>query len=226
MAKLTKLEVSFISLVDKPANKKDIVYKCRDRFNKERIIKIEKINDEGLVMGTVYEPNVKDTDGDWADPETIKKAAHDFMRSGKNFNVDADHSKKPIGAAVVESHLDTAGAWRVAIQMDPESETFQKVKKGEYKGLSMMALVQKEEAEPPVAKDSSEGENPALDAKIEELASKIEKQAKTINDMLLVMKAIPKSRQLVIDNDGKVTINKNELTDDIPFAEFDFANLK
>ncbi len=216
MAKLENIQVSFISLVDKPANKKDIVYKCRNQFNGEKLLKVSKVNDEGLVAGTVYEPNVKDADGDWADKETIKKAAHDFMLNGRNFNVDENHNEVPAGAAVVESYLDEIGAWKVVIKMDPNSETFQKVKKGEYKGLSMMAQVKKKEEEPPVTNSGKE---------LEELKAKIEKQEKTIEDLLTVVKGMPKSRQLVIDKDGSVTIAKQEDKDDEVLSEFDFAKL-
>ena len=219
MAKYAKIQVSFISLVDKPANKKDIVYKCRDKFNLEKVIKVTKVNDEGLVIGTVYEPNVKDTDGDWAPADVIKKAAHDFLLSGRNFNIDADHSEKPIGAAVVESSINAKGGWDVVIQMDPTSETFQKVKKGEYTGLSMMALVKKEDAEPPAGSDTSSPEITAL-------KEQIAKQDKTIEDLVAIVKGIPKSRQLIIDNDGTVKISKGAADDDgEALSEFNFAAL-
>lgn len=216
MAKLNKLQVSFISLVDKPANKRDIVYKCRDKFTDEKLIKVAKASDQGLVKGTVYEPNVKDTDGDWADAETIQKAAHDFLIGGKNFNVDTDHSENKIGAAVVESHINEKGAWEVTLKMDPESETFQKVKKGEYKGLSMMALTQKSEEEPP--------NNPDDISSLKELVAK---QQKAIEELQADLKGIPKTRQLVIDEGGNVSVSKgaNDSADGV-LQEFDFANLK
>lgn len=220
MAKLEKIEVSFISLVDKPANRKDIVFKCRDKFNQERVFKVNKLNDEGLVSGTVYAPNEKDTDGDWANKETIRKAAHDFMASGKNFNIDTEHSERPVGAAVVESHLNYDGAWEVTIQMDPASEPFQKVKKGEYKGLSMMALVQKSEGEP-----EASGPEADLAARVAELSEQVAKQAKSIEGFERGLKGISKSRQLAIDSDGKVSIGKSEDTADAVFSEFDFSKL-
>lgn len=217
MPKLENLQVSFISLVDKPANKLDIVYKCRDKFNLEKLIKITKSSDEGLVKGTVYEPLVKDADGDWADAETIKKAAYDFLLSGKNFNVDENHNEKPVGAAVVESSIDDKGAWQVTLKMDPASETFQKVKKGEYKGLSMMAICKKTDAEPPAKSENS--------SEIETLKAEIAKQAKTIEDLTVIVKGIPKSRQLIIDSNGGVSISKSESGDDGVLSEFDFAKL-
>ena len=81
MARLTKIGVTYISLVERPANKLDIIYKSEDiNYTDEKQIAITKSTPEGLVYGTVYAPNVKDADGDWADAATIKKAAHDFLR--------------------------------------------------------------------------------------------------------------------------------------------------
>jgi len=52
MAKLNKLKVAYISLVKKPANKRDIVYKSADnQFNQEKEIRIVKSEPEGLVAG-------------------------------------------------------------------------------------------------------------------------------------------------------------------------------
>ncbi len=222
MAKLEKLEVSFISLVGKPANKKDIVWKARDKFSDTKLIKISKATDEGLVRGVVYEPNVKDTDGDWADAETIRKAAHDFLASGRNFNVDENHNQAPTGASVVESFINPKGAWEVAIKMDPASEAFQAVKKGDYAGLSMMAVCVKKDEEPPRQQDE-----------VEVLKATVEKQSKEIEALALALKGLPKSRQLTIDADGNVTITKgdgsketnDEAKDPEVLAEFDFSNL-
>ncbi len=222
MSKLEKLSVSFISLVGKPANKRDIVWKSRDKFSDTKIVKVTKASDEGLVRGIVYEPNIKDADGDWADAATIRKAAHDFLASGRNFNVDENHNETPTGASVVESFINEKGAWEVAIKMDPESPTFQSVKKGDYAGLSMMAVCAKKDEEPPRQADE-----------LETLKSTIEKQAKEIEALALALKGLPKSRQLVIDDHGNVTITKSdgkkddtgEDHDPETLAEFDFTNL-
>ncbi len=218
MPRLTDLKVSFISLVEKPANKLDIVYKCRDKFNSEKLIKITKASDEGLVSGIVYQPLVKDADGDWADAETIKKASHDFLSSGRNFNIDENHSEKPAGASVVESSLDEKGAWKVVLKMDPASETFQKVKKGEYKGLSMMATCHKKDEEPSASTDPANADLAAL-------KDEIAKQAKTIEELTCIVKGIPKSRQLTIDAAGKVIIEKSDSSEEPVLSEFNFANL-
>ena len=217
MAKLKNLAVSFISLVKNPANKKDIVWKSKDTYNTEKIVKVAKLSEEGLVKGTVYEPFVKDTDGDWADKESIQKAAHSFLQEGKNFNVDTSHNEKPIGAAVVESHINDKGAWEVTIKMDTNSTVWEQVKKGEYAGLSMMAMVEKSDEEPPNQPDT-----------IQLLKEQVEKQAKELEALRDQVAGVSKSKQLVIDENGLVTIQKNgeKANNEGKFPSFDFNNLK
>ncbi len=137
------------------------------------------------------------------------------MLNGRNFNVDENHSEVPAGPAVVESALDAKGAWNVVIKMDPASDTFQKVKTGEYQGLSMMALCSKKEEEPPNA------ESPEIAA----LKAQIAKQAKELEELSQVVKTLPKSRQLIVDSAGNVSISKNEAPDPATLSEFDFAKL-
>lgn len=215
MAKLKNLQVSFISLVKNPANKKDIVYKCRDKYTDEKLIKITKSTDEGLVYGTVYEPNVKDAEGDWATAETIRKAAHDFLLTGKNFNIDSEHDKVPVGASVVESYINEKGAWDIAVKMDPTSETFQKVKKGEYEGFSMMAMCQKSDEEPPTQPDD-----------IQTLKEDLSKALKEIEVLKGEVSGIPRTRQIIIDESGNVSVAKNDSSGTSGvLQEFDFSKL-
>lgn len=218
MAKLNKLSVAYISLVKQPANKLDIVYKSANgKFTDEKQIKITKSESEGLVYGTVYEPNVLDSDGDWADKETIKEAAHEFLMKGANTNIDENHNEQPTGATVVESSINEKGAWGVAIKMDPKSETFQKVQKGELKGLSMGAYCQKSEEEPPKGEDS----NPVLDM-VKELSSKVEKMAGDLAAINSKVDKVPKSRQLRVEGNA-VRIDK--ASEGASFQEFDFNAL-
>lgn len=219
MAKLKKLRVAFISLVKKPANKLDIVYKSADgKFTDDKEIKITKSTAEGLVYGTVYEPNVKDTDGDWADAETIRKAAHDFMESSRIDKIDENHNEKPNGARVVESSVNAKGAWDVVIKMDPSSETFQKVQKGELKGLSMGAFCEKSSEEPEPEK--TEGTELVKTLKgiqdgISMLTERIDKIEKSVDK-------VPKSRQLTLDGES-VKIDKGG--EEPAFSEFKFDEL-
>lgn len=221
MAKLNKIKVAYISLVKNPANKLDIIYKSTDaKFTDQKLITITKNDPEGLVYGTVYEPLVKDTDGDWADAATIQQAAHDFLTKGATSAVDHEHSEKTIGANVVESHINEKGAWEVVIKMDPKSDTFQKVQKGEIKGLSMGALCQKSEEEPPKKEES---QNSDITKAINDLAVQIQKMSSDIDKINQKVDKVPKSRQMHINGDD-VKITKDD--EDAPLKEFDFSNLK
>lgn len=221
MAKLNKLSVAYISLVGKPANKRDIVYKSADaKFTDEKTIKITKSDAEGMVYGTVYEPGVKDTDGDWADEKTIKEAAHAFMRKGALGNVDTNHDEKPNGAHVVESYLDEKGAWQVGIQMDPKSDEFIRVQKGELRGLSMGAYCVKSDEEPSV-KQAEENSGEVLKV-ISELKDEIKKMASELANVKEGVAKVPKSRQMSIDGTNVTITEKGE--DDL-FSEFNFDAL-
>lgn len=220
MAKLKKLRVAFISLVKKPANKLDIVYKSADgKFTDDKEIKITKSTAEGLVYGTVYEPNVKDTDGDWADPETIRKAAHDFMENSRTGMIDENHNEKPNGARVVESSVNEKGAWDVVIKMDPASETFQKVQKGELKGLSMGAFCEKSDEEPEAEKS---GEDTEIVKTLKGIQDGINMLTERIDKIEKSVEKVPKSRQLTLDGES-VKIDKGG--EEPAFMEFKFDEL-
>ncbi len=220
MAKLKRLSVVFLSLVKNPANKKDIVYKSADgKFTDEKELKITKSTAEGMVYGTVYAPNEKDSQGDWADAETIKKAAHDFVAKGALSNVDTEHNEQLSGAKVVESHIDEKGAWQVGIQMNPASDEFKKVQKGEIKGLSMGAYCEKSDEEPTSdpgkTADGTEKILKSVQEGLEKINERLDKIEKGVD-------RVPKSRQLSIDGE-LVKITKDG---DAPvFQEFNFANL-
>lgn len=219
MAKLNKLSVAYISLVKSPANKLDIVYKSSDaKFTDEKQIKITKSEPEGLVYGTVYEPNVKDGDGDWADAQTIRQAAHDFLMKGANANIDENHNEKPTGATVVESSINEKGAWEVAIKMDPTSETFQKVQKGELKGLSMGAYCQKSNEEP----ESGKPEDGEMLKTLKSIQASVEKLGGRMDKIEKGVESVPKSRQLSLDGD-RVRIEKDGA--EPAFQEFNFNAL-
>lgn len=202
MAKLEDLKVSFISLVEKPANKKDVILKAESKWNMNRPIKVVKTEEkekEGLIYGEVYRADEVDAQGDWTDYGTLKKAAHEFLWKGQTVNVDTDHNENKSGAAVVESYLDEAQkSWNVVIKTDKDSELFQKVKKGEYKGLSLMGVaVRKDEADPPKA-----------DNKLE---SRIGKMEETQEEILAILKGVPKFKHLKFDKEEKGGSGESEL---------------
>ncbi len=148
MPRLTKFRVHFISVLktEDPANRKSAIYKSADgkdfQFNIQ-IKHLRKDAKEGLIYGTVYEPDVKDTQDDWADADSIRDAAHSFLVEKRVNMVDVDHSYEPGSGTVVESFIkngadsrfpDTKdGAWTVVIKLSAEAAK----NIDEVKGLSM-----------------------------------------------------------------------------------------
>lgn len=153
-SKLENLEVSCISLVKSGANKKSIIYKSGEVVapNLEREIKIVKSSDEGMVYAVVYSPDEIDTQGEFADANTIKKAAYGFMKSGFTKNIDKEHDFKSVDAYVAESWLvrkgdplfpnEKEGSWAVGIKLESD-ELKAAVKSGEIAGISMAGLASK-----------------------------------------------------------------------------------
>jgi hypothetical protein len=147
---LKDVDVQFISLVSKGANKRTIIYKSASNRQQviQREIAIVKTDDEKhLVYGIVYAPEDVDTQGDMMNAVEIEKAAHKFLANLRNTSVDKQHDENPDEGVVVESFIvqkgderfpGDEGAWAVAIKVVKE-ETWEQVKKGEITGLSMGA---------------------------------------------------------------------------------------
>lgn len=160
--KLKKINIEFLSLVHKGANKKTILYKSVDQNkpNIEREITIKKVDeDQRMVYAIVYSPDEADTHGDTAEAKVIKEAAHEFMRKGITNQVDKAHDENPDEGFVAESWItkeadsvfpnDPIGSWAVGIKVEND-ETWDEVKKGEITGLSLQALAVVE----PIKKES------------------------------------------------------------------------
>jgi len=153
MAKLKDISVQFISLVDKAANHREFIWKADDRM--EGVVKIRKVDEEKrLVMGVVYTPDEMDSQGDWADADTIERAAHEFQRQLLLHNVDTQHDYKPDDGFVAESWIirgedpvfpdEKVGTWVVVIKV-ANDDTWEKVKAGELAGLSFAGTARKEQ---------------------------------------------------------------------------------
>lgn len=142
-------KISFVSLVDKAANKKQfLITKAEDGeadFTMTgRIVKTD--GESHYVTGVVYEPMVEDAHGDFMTAEEIAKAAHWFAKHGNS--VDLQHSFQPLdGAAVVESWITKTdseigdetirkGTWMMTVEVT-DSATWEKIEKGEITGFSM-----------------------------------------------------------------------------------------
>lgn len=165
--KLKNISVSFISLVNKAANNKTIIYKSdfhnSDSYQKE--FTIQKMDDDQKILyGIVYVPDEVDSQGDFASADDIQKMAYLFMKEARTNNVDRQHNFVPGDGFVAESWLlkenDSvfpdipSGAWAVAIQIENE-DTWQKIKSGEISGLSMAGTAESEILTKNAAQDNS-----------------------------------------------------------------------
>lgn len=141
--------ISFVSLVDKAANKKQFLITKAENGKAEftmesRIVKTD--SESHYVTGVVYEPMVEDAHGDFMTAEEITKAAHWFAKNGNS--VDLQHSFQTFdGAKVVESWIAKAdfeigdekikkGTWLMTVEVT-DSAIWEQIEKGEITGFSM-----------------------------------------------------------------------------------------
>lgn len=150
MATLKDLSVSFLSLVQRPATGKTLTLKSAKPGERVGTFEIVKTDDERMMAyGIVYAPDEVDSHGDTADAQTIRRAAHEFMREGRLRNIDTEHSFTAEMAYVAESWIvrsgdelfpsEPEGAWAVGIQIgDPD--LWQRLKAGELTGISLAGV--------------------------------------------------------------------------------------
>ena len=159
MRKLKKIDVNFISLVDKGANRKKLIFKSIPEISQSltKTLPIRKIDDEQrMVFCIVYSPDEIDTQGDFASAEVIKEAAYNFMRCARTNNVDKQHDFIPDEGFVAESWIvkendsvfqeEPEGSWAVGIKVEND-ETWQLIKNGVITGISLAGLAVTEEGE-------------------------------------------------------------------------------
>ena len=146
---LTDAKISFVSLVDKAANKKQfLITKSEgDTANFATFGRILKMDaDSHFVTGIVYEPMVEDSQGEYMTEDEITKAAYWFAKNSNQ--VDIQHCfKKCDGAAVVESYVAKCdmeiegeaikkGTWLMTVEIT-DSDVWSSIEKGEITGFSM-----------------------------------------------------------------------------------------
>ncbi|MBQ8331124.1 MAG: hypothetical protein IJX94_01325 [Clostridia bacterium] len=146
---ITDAKISFVSLVDKAANKRQfLITKAEDGQAQfatyGRILKTDA--EHHFVTGVVYEPMTEDAHGNHMSEEEITKAAYWFAKNGDG--VDLQHSFETLEkAAVVESWVAKAdfelggetvkkGSWLMTVEITDEA-VWDAVQKGELTGFSM-----------------------------------------------------------------------------------------
>lgn len=149
---INNARISFVSLVDKAANKHTFLVtkgddgKANFQTYGDILEAVKKADDAHYVTGIVYEPMVEDTQGNYMTEEEITKAAYWYAENGNN--VDIQHSFEPIeGAKVVESYIAKSdeeingkpvkkGSWVMTMKIE-DPEIFDAIQKGDITGFSM-----------------------------------------------------------------------------------------
>ncbi|PDY93120.1 hypothetical protein CON09_08675 [Bacillus anthracis] len=166
--KLKNVDVSFVSIVDKAANKKKFfLTKSEQEPTFEKEVKIIKGEDEDqkLVYGIVYSPgsaedtSTHDAHGDFMTAEDIEKSAHNFI--AKYRNIDAQHDFNAGAGEVVESYVApvdmeingetiTKGTWVLVTKAT--DEIWKDIKDGKMTGYSLAGVAETEVIEEEVTK--------------------------------------------------------------------------
>lgn len=151
VSRILDLIVTEISLVRRPANRRGVILRQQAPHQHQHWFDITRT--EPLwqrLYGIVYAPNEVDTQGDWADADTIRAAATEFMRTRRQKHVDREHDFEPLDDTfVAESWLtragdplfpdDPPGTWAVGIQIN-DAELWAEIEAGEVAGLSLAGL--------------------------------------------------------------------------------------
>ncbi len=146
---ISDAKISFVSLVDKAANKKQFLITKAEAGSASfasygRIVNADA--ESHYITGIVYEPMTEDAHGNYMTEEEITKAAYWFAKNSNQ--VDLQHSFEPLeDAAVVESYVAKCdmeingqsikkGTWLMTVEVN-DPDVFEAIKKGEITGFSM-----------------------------------------------------------------------------------------
>lgn len=158
---LKDAKISFVSLVDKAANKKRFLIKKAEDGKAGfttygRILKTD--NENHYVTGIVYEPMVEDAHGNFMSEEEITKAAYYFIKKGNK--IDLQHNFEPLSTetvvenwiaksdTVIEGEEIKKGTWLMTVEVTND-EIWESIQKGEITGFSMggVGVYSKEDVE-------------------------------------------------------------------------------
>lgn len=107
-------------------------------------------DDERIVKGLVYEPNVVDAHGDFMTVAAVKQMAHDFMeryRADETAGIDKDHDSEvrqniPMIESAIARKGDpdfSEGAWFIAVKVKDDA-IWKEIKAGTLNGFSFAGL--------------------------------------------------------------------------------------
>lgn len=146
---ITDAKISFVSLVDKAANKRQFLITKAENGKANftstgRIVKTDSATHH--ITGIVYEPLVEDSHGNYMTEAEITKAAYWFAKHGDQ--VDLQHSFEPMSnATVVETWIAKAdfqigdevvkqGTWLMTVEVT-DTAVWEAIQKGDITGFSM-----------------------------------------------------------------------------------------
>ena len=154
---IVNAKISFVSLVDKAANKKSFaIIKSAEKPTFERQVPILKTDEaKRIVTGIVYEPDVLDAHDEFMNEEEIEKSAHLFMKEFRN--VDKQHDFTSGYGEVIESWVAKSemklgeqdikkGTWLMSVHVT-DDDTWSGIEKGEITGCSMGGVGERVEHE-------------------------------------------------------------------------------
>lgn len=233
------LEVEFVSLVDKGANKKKfLIKKSKDGNSFELNVEFMKQMDQEkqIVTGIVYEPKSLDSHGEYMEAEDIEKAAYNFL--AKYRKIDVQHSFVQTNEEVVESWIAKSdeningekikkGTWLMSVKVN-DKNTWEKIKSGDITGFSLAGTgtviekqdKTKEEDKDMVEKIKKELNDERLMEQIEEIKSAIAKLSDKEDEDL------KKSLQAKMDSIEKMMKENGEKEDDKKVDKEEVEDLK
>ncbi|MCY7894210.1 XkdF-like putative serine protease domain-containing protein [Bacillus vallismortis] len=156
---LKNAKISFVSYVDKAANQTEFFFTKSagpPSFEKKvRLFTKSERDEQKLVYGIVYEPDVPDAHGDFMTAEEIEKAAHGFLAEARE--IDINHSFEGGTGVVVESYVApddfmigskqiAKGSWVLVTRAS--DEVWEQIKAGIITGYSMAGTADVYEEEP------------------------------------------------------------------------------
>lgn len=187
---LMNVDVDLVSLLFddmKPANMRGAIIKSANGnhttiYTSDKF-KSERSGTKGLIYVTVMEPDVKDLQGDFYSAAEVEKAAHSFAKGGMVNRNDVNHNSVPVPEfSVGESYIlktkdnehfpeTKVGSWVMVLKCDDlNSETWQKVEKGRFNGVSIAGR-----ADQLVTADPDTQTNAAVLAELKSLKERLEK---------------------------------------------------
>jgi len=117
---------------------------------------LEKREEKQIVVGVVYEPDVRDAQGDWASAEDIENACHKFMMHYQNVSIQhkylVNDKVKIVENYIAPSDFILNGErirkvfWIIVCKfLDPK--IWQSIKSGELNGFSLGGHIFREKDE-------------------------------------------------------------------------------